>query len=83
MFLYMSVILSTGRGSLYDVTFCLAAWSMFLLGGSVSGTMFLPVEGGSLSGRSPLRDAPLHRDPFPHDGKWAVHILLECVLVKK
>ena len=58
MFLHMSVILSTGRVSLYDVTLCLAAWSMFLPGGSVSGTMFLPVEGGSLSWRSPRRDTP-------------------------
>ena len=54
MFLHMSVILSTGRVSLYDVTLCLAAWSMFLPGGSVSGTMFLPVEGV-------LREIPTER----------------------
>ena len=43
MFLHMSVILSTGRGSLYDVTSYLAAWSHVPSGEGVSipGPLFL------------------------------------------
>ena len=37
-----------GRGSLYDVTSCLAAWSHVLSGGSVSGPMYF--LGVSVSG---------------------------------
>ena len=43
MFLHMSVILSTGRGYLYDVTSYLAAWSHVPSGEGVSipGPLFL------------------------------------------
>ena len=44
----MPVILSTGGGSLYDVTYCLAAWSHVPSWGSILDLMFLP-GGMSLS----------------------------------
>ena len=79
MLLLVSVILSTGRGSLYDVTSSLTAWShvpsrgsLFLVprsfqGGSVSGPMFIP-RGVSVSGPMFPRGVSLtslHRDPSP------------------
>ena len=75
----MSVILFTGggsRGSLYDDTSCLVAWSRVPSGGvSVSGPMLflgVSVQGGLFQGDTLL---------LPYDEEQAVRILLECFLV--
>ena len=83
----LSVILFTGgRGSLYDVTSCLAAWSHVPSGGLC--LWFHVPSGGSLSRggspwqRLPWTETPLNRDHSPPYGKErAVRILLECILV--
>ena len=79
MLLLVSVILSTGRGSLYDVTSSLTAWShvpsreslslvpcSFQGGGSVSGPMFIQRGGLCLWSHVPsggLIDIPAQRPP--------------------
>ena len=78
------------RGSLYDVTSCLGAWSHVPSVGEVSvpGPMFLfgglcvgvSVQGGFCSAGS--MSGSLSETPPPQYGEeWAVHILLECFLV--
>ena len=63
------------RGSLYDVTFCLAAWSHVpSRGGLCPGTLTeIPLDGDT--------PRPLDRDPLLCGKEQAVCILLECILL--
>ena len=100
MFLHLSVSHSVHRekGSLYNVTSCLAAWPHVPSGGSLS---LVPCSFQGVSGGSPRQRPPIDRDPFdrdpldrdypqtethrqrdlPFSKEWALHILLECILV--
>ena len=69
MFLHMSVILSRRRGSLNDVTSCLAAWFHVPSGRSLPGEVSVGGGGALCQGDSPYSE------------KWTVCILLECFLV--
>ena len=58
-----------GKGVLYDVTSCLAAWSHVTLGG------------GGLSRGFSVKGVSVREIPHLYSEERAVHILLECFLV--
>ena len=71
MFLLTSVILSTRGGSL-----CMMSLPVWL-----PDPMFLP--GGICLWGGPSWTEMDRDTPVPYDKEWAVHILLECILVRK
>ena len=80
MFLHMSVILSTGRESLYDVTSFLATWSHVPCGGLCLWS-HVPSRGVSVSSHVPTWGTTPCRAPPPYGKERTVYILLECILV--
>ena len=71
MFLYLSVILFMGGGSLYDVNSCLATWSHVPSGGSLS---LVPC---------PFWRGYLSQGVSVPGGLCILRILVECILVFK
>ena len=87
-----------GRGSLYDVTSCLAAWSHVPFGGfclwshvpSGDSLSLVPCSfrgfsiQGSLPDKKPQTEtSPQQRTPPQYGKERVVHILLECILATR